>query len=167
MSYTLQQINAFSTEEFVGAFGAIYEHSPWVAEQATNARPFNSIEHLQAVMQSVVVRASQDVQLALIRAHPELQGKPATTLTAESKAEQKSVGLDQCSPQQLEQLTTLNKAYRHKFGFPFVIAVRGLTRDDIIDSMSHRLNNHPDVEFETCLAQIYRIAGLRLAVLVK
>jgi len=93
--------------------------------------------------------------------------KPATTLTAESKAEQKSVGLDQCSPQQLEQLTTLNKAYRHKFGFPFVIAVRGLTRDDIIDSMSHRLNNHPDVEFETCLAQIYRIAGLRLAVLVK
>jgi len=165
MSYSLQQINAFSVDEFVNAFGAIYEHSPWVAEQAAKTRPFNSIEQIQAVMQGIVAAASRDAQLLLIRAHPELQGKPATILTAESISEQKSAGLDQCTPQEMQQLATLNKAYRDKFGFPFIIAVRGLTRGDIIDRMSQRLNNQADVEFETCLAQIYRIASLRLATL--
>jgi len=167
MSYSLQQINALAIDEFVGAFGAIYEHSPWVAEQAAGERPFTSSDHMLAVMQAVVATASRDAQLSLIRAHPELQGKPATILTAESTSEQKSAGLDQCSPQELQQLASLNKTYRDKFGFPFIIAVRGLTRSDIIDSMSQRLNNPVGVEFETCLTQIYRIADLRVAALLK
>jgi len=175
MSYSLEQINALNADDFVDAFGAIYEHSPWVAEQAAKARPFDSIEHMLAAMQEAVARASRDAQLLLIRAHPQLQGKlhgklqgkPAAILTAESTSEQKSAGLDQCSPLEMEQLATLNKAYRDKFGFPFIIAVRGLTRGDIIDSMSQRLNNQAGIEFETCLDQIYRIARLRLATLVQ
>jgi len=173
MSYSLQQINAFGTDEFVSAFGAIYEHSPWVAEQAARMRPFDSIGQMQQAMQEIVAAASRDMQLLLIRAHPELQGrlqgrlpgKSAMILTAESTAEQNSVGLDQCTPQEMQQLAALNKAYRDKFGFPFIIAVRGLTRGDIIDRLSQRLSNQVGVEFETCLAQIYRIAGLRLATL--
>jgi 2-oxo-4-hydroxy-4-carboxy-5-ureidoimidazoline decarboxylase len=165
MSYSLQQINAFSADEFVAAFGAIYEHSPWVAEQSATARPFDSVDQMLATMQAVVANASHDMQLSLIRAHPELQGKPATILTAASTSEQKSAGLDQCSPQEMQQLAALNRAYRDKFGFPFIIAVRGLTRSDVIVRMSQRLTNQPAAEFETCLAQIYRIASLRLATL--
>ena len=167
MSLSLEQINALNADDFVIVFGGIYEHSPWVARQAAAARPFASVDEMLAVMQSAVGAAAHDIELALIRAHPELKGRPAADLTADSRAEHKSVGLDQCSPQELEQLESLNRAYLQKFGFPFVIAVRGLTRAQIMDSLSSRLGNDYAVEFDTCLAQIDRIAGLRLAALTQ
>ena len=164
-SYSLENINAMSTDDFVEAFGAIYEHSPWVAERAAAERPFASIDEMRRVMQSAVATTAPDVQLALICSHPQLQGRAAETLTADSMSEQRSAGLDQCSPEEVEELAALNGAYRDKFGFPFVIAVRGLTRHDIIEELARRLGNDRDVEFHACLLQIYKIAELRIAIL--
>lgn len=168
MTYSLQQVNALSLDEFVKVFGPLYEHSPWVAEQAAAARPFASFAQLLGTMQAQVNRAHVDQQLTLIRAHPELQGKTALAqLTANSQHEQKSAGLDQCTPHELMQFNALNQAYRDKFDFPFVIAVRGLTRSDILTSLITRLGNDHAVEFNTCLIEIAKIAKLRLIALTR
>ena len=166
--YSLNQLNEFDAAEFIDALGGIYEHSPWVAEQVVPLRPFATLDALLVAMQKTVASSSQESKLALIRAHPELQGKPASAeLTIDSKREQRSAGLDQCTPAEMEQLSTLNAAYRNKFGFPIIIAVRGLTRGDIIERMRYRIGNNNAVEFHACLAEIDKIARLRLTTLVQ
>jgi 2-oxo-4-hydroxy-4-carboxy-5-ureidoimidazoline decarboxylase len=165
MTWTLDRINATDRSEFVTAFGGVFEHSPWVAERAWSQRPFISRDALHASMCAIVDAASQDEQLALIRAHPQLAGKAAIRgeLTDASTREQKGAGLDQCSPQEFERLTALNDAYQAKFGFPFIIAVRGHTRASIIMAMAQRLAHDTDVERAEALRQIARIADFRLA----
>ena len=166
---TLDHLNAASAAEFVALLDGTYEHSPWIAERAAVARPFMSLAHLKHALATVVRDASRSDQLALIRAHPELAGKAmvSQSLTAESTNEQNKAGLADCTPAEFARLQQLNADYNAKFGFPFILAVRGprglgLTRGEIIDTFARRLAGHPDFEQAECLRQIHRIAEIRL-----
>lgn len=163
-TYALQTLNTMSDAQFVSALGGIYEHSPWVAEQAAKQRPFASLDALAAAMRKAVDTAGEDAQIKLVRAHPELAGKAAVRgeLTAESTREQSGAGLNQCTPEEFARLQALNTQYNEKFGFPFILAVRGYDRHGIIDNFSQRVENDRDTELRTSLEQIHRIAGFRL-----
>ena len=166
---TLDRVNAASPDDAAAMLAGLYEHSPWVAEAALASRPFADAAALKHAMSDAVRRAAPDQQLALIRAHPELAGKAmqAGTLTQESSHEQATSGLTHASPDELQTLHALNAEYRARFGWPFVLAVRGpsgrgLTRDEIIATLRQRLVAMPQVEMDECLRQIDRIAEIRL-----
>lgn len=159
-----------SATEFVARYGGVYEHSPWVAEEAANdAAGIESIERVAEIMADCVDNASTERQLALIRAHPDLAGKAqiAGELTVESSEEQARAGLAQCSAAEYEQFQSLNDRYHEKFGFPFVMAVRDSTRAEILAAFTQRLENDVNTEFETALAEIHAIAKLRLRAMEK
>jgi N-carbamoyl-L-amino-acid hydrolase len=165
----LSRLNAASSPEFVALLDGTYEHSPWIAERAAAARPFASPAALKAALARAVREASVDEQLGLIRAHPELAGKAAVAgeLTAESTNEQLKAGLTACTPEEFARLQQLNADYKARFGWPFILAVRGprgtgLTRAEIIATFERRLRAHPDLERAECLRQIHRIAEIRL-----
>jgi 2-oxo-4-hydroxy-4-carboxy-5-ureidoimidazoline decarboxylase len=161
---SLQELNTLSRDDFVARLGAVYEHSPWVAELAWEARPFDSLDALARAMHTAVETASSAEQLALIRAHPELAGRLAVAgqLTAHSLSEQAGAGLSACTPEEFARLHALNAAYQTRFGFPFIVAVRGLTRTDVIARIEQRLANDRPQEIATCLREIARIARFRL-----
>ncbi|CAJ0680053.1 2-oxo-4-hydroxy-4-carboxy-5-ureidoimidazoline decarboxylase [Ralstonia mannitolilytica] len=163
-TYTLSQLNGMDAAQFVQVLGGIYEHSPWVAEQAASQRPFASADALANAMRHAVDNAGEGPQLALVRAHPELAGKAAVRgeLTAESTREQSGAGLNQCTPEEFARLQDLNARYNEKFGFPFILAVRGYDRHGIIEAFAKRVENDRDTELRTSLEQIHRIAGFRL-----
>ena len=170
MKITLDQLNAADQAGFTALLDGAYEHSPWIAERAWTRRPFQSIAHLQHAMASVLREAGRDAQLALIRAHPELAGKAmvSKTLTAESTHEQGKAGLTDCTPAEFARIQQLNADYNAKFGWPFILAVRGprgtgLSRRQIIDTFARRLANPADFEFDECLRHIHRIVEIRLA----
>ena len=164
---TIAAVNALDRDAFVARFGAVFEHSPWVAERVWSERPFTGLDDLHARMVAVMERASRDEQLALIRAHPELLGRLAQArLSAESLREQGGAGLTEASERETAELTRLNAAYRERFGFPFILAVRGVKIPQIVASLTQRLPNTPEQEFATCLAQIGRIARFRLGDMV-
>jgi 2-oxo-4-hydroxy-4-carboxy-5-ureidoimidazoline decarboxylase len=161
---SIEQLNALDRAAFVACLGEIYEHSPWVAEQAWPQRPFASVDGLHAAMQAAVTSAATERQLELIRAHPELLGKlAAAELTEASRGEQASAGLDRCTAAERSRLQALNQTYREQFGFPFVVAVRGLNWSDIITRIAERLQHQPGQEMLIALEQIGRIARFRLA----
>lgn len=169
MKITLDQLNAADQAGFTALLDGAYEHSPWIAERAWTRRPFQSIAHLQHAMASVLREAGRDAQLALIRAHPELAGKAmvSKTLTAESTHEQGKAGLTDCTPAEFARIQQLNADYNAKFGWPFILAVRGprgtgLSRQQIIDTFARRLANPADFEFDECLRNIHRIVEVRL-----
>jgi beta-ureidopropionase / N-carbamoyl-L-amino-acid hydrolase len=169
MTISLQQLNVASPEAAAALLDGIYEHSPWIAAQALSERPFATLAMLKSAMAKVVTQASRDQQLDLIRAHPELAGKAmvAKQLTSESTNEQSKAGLTNCSPEEFAKLQQLNQDYNAKFGFPFILAVRGprglgLSREQIIDTFARRLQGHPDFELAECLRNIHRIAEIRL-----
>ena len=164
----LQRLNGLDREAFTAALGAIYEHSPWVAQGAWSARPFESVDALHAAMQAVVVAAPRETQLALIRAHPELRGRIAdpAELTEASRREQAGAGLNRCTVEEHARLQQQSRAYRERFGFPFIVAVRGLDAAQILGRMEARLSNAPDQEFQTCVDEIGRIARFRLEALL-
>ncbi|MFT3800772.1 MAG: 2-oxo-4-hydroxy-4-carboxy-5-ureidoimidazoline decarboxylase [Burkholderiaceae bacterium] len=169
MPLTLPDLNAATQAEFTALLDGTYEHSPWIAERAWHARPFASLAALKRALIEVVRDAGREPQLALIRAHPELAGKAMAdnTLTAESTNEQGKAGLTDCTPQELARIRQLNTDYGAKFGFPFVLAVRGargagLSKQQIIGVFARRLDNHPDFEFAEALRNIHRIAEIRL-----
>lgn len=169
MPLTLEQLNAASPAEALALLDGLYEHSPWIAEQALAQRPFRSLAHLKHALAQVVRTAELDAQLGLIRAHPELAGKAmvAKSLTAESTNEQSKAGLTQCTPEEFERIQQLNAAYNERFGFPFILAVRGprgtgLSKQEIIDTFARRLDNHPEFELAEALRNIHRIAEIRL-----
>lgn len=161
MTVTLDGLNAASRADFVAALGDLFEHSPWVAEAAFAARPFASAEALHDALQKALLDASREAQLALIRAHPELGQRQRDTLTAASRREQRSAGLDGES-ERLETLIALNRDYRTRHGFPFVIAVRGLTLEAVIEALERRLPRSSETEVAESLTQIGHIARLRL-----
>ncbi|KJJ95083.1 OHCU decarboxylase [Burkholderiaceae bacterium 26] len=167
-TYTLSQLNGMDAPQFVQVLGGIYEHSPWVAEQAATQRPFASAEALATAMRNAVDTAGIEPQLKLVRAHPELAGKAAVRgeLTAESTREQSGAGLNLCTPEEFARLQALNAQYNEKFGFPFILAVRGYDRYGIIENFSKRVENDRDTELRTSLEQIHRIAGFRLTDLI-
>lgn len=146
--------------EFLSRFGPVYEGSPWVAEGVWPDPP-DDLEGLAAAMAAVVDAAPRDMKLALIRAHPELAGR--TKMADASVKEQADVGLDQCSPDEFAAFQRLNGAYNARFGFPFIYAVKGATRAEILAAFEARLENDPVAEFDTAIAQIHRIARFRLA----
>jgi OHCU decarboxylase len=154
-----------SNSEFVERYGGVYEHSPWVAERVSElvADPADT-EIIVRLMADCVDNASKERRLALICAHPDLAGKAhvAGKLTADSSEEQASAGLDQCTSDEYERLQELNSSYRNKFGFPFVMAVRKSDRVQILAAFEERLGNDYDLEFETALDEIHKIARLRL-----
>jgi N-carbamoyl-L-amino-acid hydrolase len=169
MPLTLKQLNAASPTEALALLDGLYEHSPWIAEQALAQRPFRSQAQLQHALAQVVRTAGTEAQLGLIRAHPELAGKAmvAQSLTAESTHEQSKAGLTQCTPEEFERIQQLNAAYNERFGFPFILAVRGprgtgLGKREIIDTFARRLDNHPEFELAEALRNIHRIAEIRL-----
>jgi len=153
--------------EFVARFGGVYEHSPWIAE-ALYRRGLTPAEDtpdgLAAAMADVLSGADNDSKFALIRAHPDLAGRAAIAgaLTEASKTEQAGAGLDRCSPEEYRRFQAMNEAYKAKFRFPFILAVGGKTRHDILAAFEARLGNDRDTEFRTALEQIDRIARLRL-----
>ena len=166
---SLEQLNATSNVDFIRLLDGTYEHSPWIADRAWPLRPFKSLVHLKLALVEVVRKAGRDTQLGLIRAHPELAGKAmvAKTLTAESTHEQGKAGLTDCTPAEFAHIQQLNADYNAKFGFPFVLAVRGprglgLSKAEIITTFERRLDNHPDFELAECLRNIHRIAEIRL-----
>lgn len=149
---------------FVQVLEGVFEHSPWIAARTWRARPFANVDSLHTAMLATLEAAEHDEKLGLIKAHPELAGKEAAsgTLTVASSREQCGAGLDQCSREELATLRRLNAEYLEQHGFPFVIAVKGLSRHQIIDALAHRLHNDTHSEFETCLREIGKIARFRL-----
>ena len=164
----LSDLNTASKDEFAKALGNIFEYSPWIAEQAAASRPFISVETLFAAMKEVVDRAPADIRLALIQAHPDLANKTqrAAGLTAESTHEQSSLGLDRLSDAEYEAFERVNNAYRAKFGFPYIVCARRHTKDSVLRDFERRLPNDAKVETQVSLAEIYRIAALRVDQLV-
>ncbi len=164
----LNVLNAMPAAEFVAALSGIFEHSPWVAERVVAQRPFRSRLHLHDAMNEAVLQAGRDEQLALIRAHPELAGRFAVLgeLTASSTREQKGAGLADCSAAELTRIRALNAEYAQRFGFPFVLAVKGHDTASIIAELERRVRNEGEAEPGVALTQIGRIAGFRLADLV-
>ena len=166
---TIQQLNSASDAEAAQMLDGLYEHSPWIARAALAQRPFASLAQLKYALVRVLAEAGLDAQLALIRAHPELAGKAmvSQTLTAESSNEQSTAGLTHCSAQEFARIQELNAAYKARFDFPFILAVRGprgsgLARQEIIEAFERRLHGQPSFEIEECLRNIHRIAELRL-----
>ena len=166
---TIDQINRATAAEFTALLDGTYEHSPWVAERAAGKRPFVNLAALKRALIEAVRDAGREQQLVLIRAHPELAGKAmvSKTLTAESTNEQGKAGLTDCTPEEFARIQKMNADYNAKFGFPFILAVRGprgtgLSRHEIIATFERRLRHHPDYEFAEALRNIHRIAEIRL-----
>lgn len=166
---TVPEANRFDREDFVRAFGSVYERSPWVAERAWDERPFEGPEDLRRALWHAVDDASRERKLELIRAHPDLAGRAAVAgeLTPESEREQSSAGLDRLSPEEYERFTDMNAAYREKFGFPMVVYVRGHTKDSVLTQAEARLANTGEREVGTALEEIHKIAASRLQELIQ
>ncbi len=168
MSIRIDEINHCDPTRFVELLGAIFEHSPWVAEQVYPQRPFASRSELHQAMTDAVRRAPEVQRMALLCQHPELAGREADagTLTDDSKREQAGAGLNQCTAEELVTIQRLNQDYRAKFGFPFIIAVTGLDKFQIIAAMQNRLDNAVELEFETAIGEVEKIAGIRIDALI-
>jgi 2-oxo-4-hydroxy-4-carboxy-5-ureidoimidazoline decarboxylase len=162
---TVAELNATSREQFLGALGFLFEHSPWIVEAAWARRPFADRDDLHRRLVDVVREAPLERQIALIEAHPDLAGRAAIAgeLTAASTREQAAAGLDRLSPEEYQRFHALNDAYRARFGFPFIIAVRENTKESILRSFEVRLGNDRDAEVRTALDEIGKIVRLRLA----
>ena len=161
---TLDDLNASSREDFVTALGSIFEDSPWAAERAWRQRPFASLEALHQAMMTEVSASSRDEQLRLLRAHPDLGTRE--NMTPSSASEQEGAGLDRLTPSEFDRLRELNTSYREKFGFPFLFAVKGRTKRDVLAALAARLQVTADEEFSEALRQVSRIAWFRLQELV-
>ena len=157
---------SFKKSEFITLFESIYEHSDWVIKNIikNNSNVPNTINELKIKMKNEVDKSSENLKLKLLRAHPELGIKKSqlSSLTEASQEEQKSAGLDQCSEEEYQEIKSLNKLYKEKFQFPFIIAVKGLNRLDIIKSMKKRVDNNYEEEFLTAINEVHKIAKIRL-----
>jgi 2-oxo-4-hydroxy-4-carboxy-5-ureidoimidazoline decarboxylase len=159
MPYSLEQLNRMSQEDFVEALGAVFEETPAIAHRVYHQRPFASLRELHQQMVAVVKQMSPAEQLALICAHPDLGSK--TKMAEASVQEQAGIGLDRLTASEFERFQSLN-AYRAKFGFPFIIAVKNQTKDSILEAFDRRLNNTIEIEIAQSLAEIAQIAYFRL-----
>src|SRR6195256_1161269 len=161
---TLSDLNACSIDDFVAALANVFEYSPWIAERAASARPFAGVNQLFDAMKVAVDRAPSELRLALIKAHPDLANKTqrAAGLTAESSAEQNSVGLDRLSDAEFAAFERVNNPYRSKFGFPYIVCVRRHTKDSVLRDFERRLPNDAKTETQKSIEEIWRIAALRV-----
>jgi 2-oxo-4-hydroxy-4-carboxy-5-ureidoimidazoline decarboxylase len=164
VAMTVAAVNGLSPSAFVAAFGDVAEHSPWVAEGAAALRPYASREAMIAAFAEVVAKAPETQQLALVRSHPDLAGRAAMAgeMAADSKREQAGAGLDALTPAEFRRFTELNTRYRETFGFPFIFAVKGATKSQILEAFEARIDNDQAREFATALAEINRIFRFRI-----
>jgi len=164
MGMSIDSLNAMEQDEFVQALGHVFEHSPWFAERVSAMRPFERVDALHAAFQLVVLSADEERKLALLRGHPDLAGKAARAgdLTDDSRAEQAGAGLDRLSDEEFERFHALNEAYKEKFGFPFIVAVKGLSKEDILQAYARRVEHDRSQEFETALGEVLKIARFRV-----
>ena len=165
---TIAELNALDTDAFTARLAHVFEHAPWVARRAAAGRPFAGRDGLHRAMVAAIAEAGEAEQLALLRGHPDLAGKAAIAgdLTADSKREQQGAGLDRLTAAEYERFHALNGTYKERFGFPFILAVKGKTKDDILALFAARAGNARAVELRTALEQVGRIAGFRLADLI-
>ena len=161
----LDDLNALDQTQFVSAIGHVFEHSPWVAERAWQLRPFVSVDALCQAMNRAVESATNAEKLALLRAHPDLGTRAKVSLSSER--EQAGAGLDKLTPEEHATLLRLNTAYKEKFGFPFLYAVKGASKSDILGALGKRLQRTREEEFATALQQVYRIARFRLEEIIE
>jgi len=162
---TLDELNAMDLPSFVAALGWIFEHSPWVPERAFGARPFSNLDALHVAMIEQVERATPAERLVLLEAHPDLGAR--ARLSEASSVEQSGAGLDSLTPVEFEQLQRINTAYRARFGFPFLLAVKGSTKHDVLRALQARMEATPENEYREALRQVYRIARFRLEGLIE
>jgi len=163
-SVTLEQVNTLSREAFVEAFGDIAEHSPWVAERAARRRPFADREAMAGAFIDAIFDAGDAEKLALVRAHPDLAGRAAVAgeIAEESKREQAGAGLDKLTAEEFARFTELNDAYRARFQFPFILAVKGASKHQILESFRKRLGSDPEAELAMAIRQVARIVTFRI-----
>lgn len=164
MRYTITQVNQMTQAEFVAIFGAIVEDTPSIAEQTWHQRPFLDLASLHQTMIILVEQMSKENQLELICAHPDLGSR--VTMAPASMQEQTCVGLDRLSPEDYDQFQTLNAAYQTKFGFPFIMAIKGSNKETILAAFTKRLQNNPTIERQRALLEIGKIAQFRLEALI-
>lgn len=164
MPILLAELNALPRDAFVAAIGHLFERSPWIAERAWEERPFDSVETLHEALVRAMYAADEEERLALIRAHPDLVGRAARagTLTPDSTREQAGAGLGDLSADEVALFDRYNRAYRERFGFPFVICARENGKESILAAFPVRLEHSPDEEAATALREIARIAWFRL-----
>lgn len=157
-------VNGMDEAAFVAAFGGIFEHSPWVAQRAYERRPFADATALHAAMADAVRAAPREQQTALLLAHPDLAGKEARagTMTDASVAEQASAALDRLTPDEMARIAELNRAYRARHGFPFIVAVRHYTKAGIFHEFERRIANDTQAEHAWALSQVFAITRMRL-----
>jgi 2-oxo-4-hydroxy-4-carboxy-5-ureidoimidazoline decarboxylase len=162
--FSLDQVNALSRDEFVAAFGDVAEHSPWVAEKAAGARPFTSRRAMAEAFVDAVLAAGEPHKLALLRAHPDLAGRAAVAgeIAEYSKREQAGAGLDRLTPEEFGRFSALNEAYRKKFRFPFILAVKGIDKHGILHSFEERIANDPEAEFANAVRQVAQLVAFRI-----
>ena len=165
MTYSIDQLNQMSQDEFVAAIGGVFENTPNIVRQVWEKRPFADVTELYERLEDAVFLLSQDEQIALIRAHPDLGSK--AKMADASLQEQAGAGLDRLTPEEFDRFQTLNAAYQERFGFPFVIAVRNHTKESILEAFDRRLENPSDTEIDQALEEITQIAEFRLLDLVE
>ena len=165
MTYSIAQLNQMSQDEFVAAIGGVFENTPNIVRQVWEKRPFADVTKLYERLEDAVFLLSQDEQIALIRAHPDLGSK--AKMADASVQEQAGAGLDRLTPEEFDRFQTLNAAYQERFGFPFVIAVRNHTKESILEAFDRRLENPSDTEIDQALEEITQIAEFRLLDLVE
>ena len=160
---TIDKINKLSRSEFVEIFANIFEKTKWIAEKLYNQKPFDDFKDLCSKMLGIFETAGEETQLKILGAHPDLADKVTVNLlTSNSRSEQSNAGLDQCSEEEFNEFKNLNKSYRQKYGFPFVIAVKGKNKIEILSEFRKRILNSVDEEFNEAIIQVGKIANLRL-----
>lgn len=159
----IEAINRMAADDFVTVFGDIAEHSPWVAERAARRRPFADRRAMAEAFLDAILDAGEAEKLALVRAHPDLAGRAKLSdLAAESRREQAGAGLDTLTPKEFARFTALNDAYKEKFGFPFILAVKGADKHLILKTFAERIEHDPEAELATAITQIGRIINFRI-----
>jgi len=158
----INKINKFSEREFAKVFANIFENASWIANKLYNLKPFTSFEDLSSKMINIFESCSKEQKLEILNAHPDLANKAKiSSLTPDSKEEQNSAGLDQCTKDEFDEFKKLNNAYK-KFGFPFIIAVKGKNKNEILNNFRKRISSKPEIEFNEAIRQVKKIACLRL-----
>ena len=158
----INKINKLSKSEFIKVFANIFENTRWIAEELHNQKPFDNFEELSSKMLNIFETATKEKQLKILNAHPDLASKTKINLlTPDSLKEQTSVGLDQCTEEEFNEFGKLNDSYK-KFGFPFILAVKGKTKIEILNNFKKRISSDPETEFDEAIKQVKLIASLRL-----
>ena len=158
----INKINKFSQSEFIKVFANIFENTEWIAKELYNQKPFNNFEELSSKMLSIFETATKEKQLKILNAHPDLANKTKKSLlTPDSLKEQTGAGLDQCTEEEFSEFKKLNNTYK-KFGFPFILSVKGKTKIEILNNFRKRISSDPEIEFDEAIKQVKQIASLRL-----